>query len=218
MGVNAPPHARVDDVRGELLLPLEAHGVKLMSMGFLTRGDQPLVWRGPMLHSVVTQFLQKVDWGTLDYLIIDMPPGTGDVQLSLTQLVPLSGAVIVTTPQEVSLQDVRKAILMFERVHVPILGIVENMSYFVCGKCDTRHEIFGRGGGQSLAEKYQTSLLAQIPLADSVCAAGDTGIPIVSRNPDSVQSKAFMELASQVSQILSVEKPGEHSVHIATEW
>lgn len=200
MGVNDAPQARMDDARGELIIPLEAHGVKVMSMGFLTRGDQPLVWRGPMLHSVVSQFLLKVDWGKLDYLVIDMPPGTGDVQLSLTQIAPVSGAVLVTTPQEVSLQDVRKAILMFEKVGVPILGIVENMSYFVCDSCDKKHHIFGSGGGQLLADKYHTTLLGQLPLSPIVREAGDTGTPVVIRNPESVQAKAFVELARTVGE------------------
>lgn len=202
MGVNEPPQARMDEKRGELILPPEAHGIKVMSMGLLTRGDQPLVWRGPMLHGVVNQFLNNVEWGELDFLVIDMPPGTGDVQLSLSQLVPVSGAVLVTTPQEVSAQDVRKALLMFEKVGVPILGIVENMSFFVCDSCDKRHEIFGKGGGQRLAEKYQTRLLAQLPLAAEVREAGDGGSPITVRFPESTQAKAFQNLARAVSHAI----------------
>ncbi|MEW6057997.1 MAG: iron-sulfur cluster carrier protein ApbC [Bdellovibrionota bacterium] len=201
---NQMPQARMDETRGEVLIPLESYGVKVMSMGLLTRGDQPLVWRGPMLHSVVSQFLLKVDWGNLDYLVIDMPPGTGDVQLSLTQLVPVTGAVVVTTPQEVSLQDVRKAILMFEKVSVPILGIVENMSYFVCDQCDKKHEIFGGGGGTLLADKYRTRLLGQLPLATAVREGGDAGTPIVVRDPKSVQAKAFGDLARAVSHEVDV--------------
>ena len=203
MGITDLPSARQEEGRGELIIPLEAYGVKVMSMGFLTKGDQPLVWRGPMLHSVVNQFLMNVDWGTLDYLVVDMPPGTGDVQLSLTQVVSVSGAVVVTTPQEVSLQDVRKAILMFEKVGVPILGIVENMSYFVCDSCDKKHDIFGTGGGQRLADKFRTPLLAQLPLAAQVREAGDAGAPIVVREPSSVQAKAFLELARSVEKSLS---------------
>lgn len=206
MGIHDLPQARQDEKRGELIIPLEAYGVKVMSMGFLTKGDQPLVWRGPMLHSVVNQFLSNVDWGELDYLIVDMPPGTGDVQLSLTQLVPVSGAVVVTTPQEVSLQDVRKAILMFEKVGVPILGIVENMSYFVCDSCDKRHEIFGSGGGHRLAEKYRTHLLAELPLAAAVREGGDAGAPIVVREPQTVQAKAFLQLAQTVDRELGARQ------------
>src|SRR5436190_1831498 len=142
VGVNEEPL-----VRGQKLLPHQAHGVKVMSLGFLNRGDKPVVWRGPMLHTAVRQFLYDVEWGDLDYLIVDMPPGTGDAQLSLAQLVPVQGAVLVTTPQEVAMADVRKAINMFEQVHIPVLGIVENMSYFVCSNCSERHEIFGSGGG-----------------------------------------------------------------------
>jgi ATP-binding protein involved in chromosome partitioning len=198
------PHARQDEDRGEMIIPLEAHGVKIMSMGILSRGDQPLVWRGPMLHGVVSQFLMKVDWGQLDYLVVDMPPGTGDVQLSLTQLVSVSGAVVVTTPQEVALQDVRKAILMFEKVGVPVLGIVENMSYFVCGKCDERHDLFGTGGGRALAEKFRVPLLAEVPLAAAVREAGDSGAPIVASQPDSLQAKAFLGLASNVRGALAL--------------
>ncbi len=203
LGVRQPPMARQDEARGEILIPLEAHGLQLMSMGFLVKGDQPMVWRGPMLHSVVSQFLFKVDWQELDYLIVDMPPGTGDVQLSLTQLVSLSGAVLVTTPQEVSQQDVRKAILMFEKVNVPILGIVENMSYFVCDQCEKRHTIFGEGGGQALAEKYRTHLLSQIPLASAVRESGDHGTPIVLHDPNSIQAKEFMSLARKVTELVS---------------
>jgi ATP-binding protein involved in chromosome partitioning len=206
MGVTGQaPQARMDEARGELILPLEAQGVKVMSMGLLTKGDQPLVWRGPMLHGVVSQFLMKVDWGSLDYLIVDMPPGTGDVQLSLTQLVPVSGAVLVTTPQEVSLQDVRKAFLMFEKVGVPVLGIVENMSFFICDSCDKRHEIFGSGGGRKLAEKFETRLLAELPLAAAVREAGDEGSPVVARAPDTVQAKAFLELAREVDRAIEAQ-------------
>ncbi|MGE4232739.1 MAG: Mrp/NBP35 family ATP-binding protein [Bacteriovoracia bacterium] len=208
MGVQDAPMAKMDEKRGELLEPLMAHGVKLMSMGFLTKGDQPLVWRGPMLHSVVNQFLNKVDWGNLDFLVVDMPPGTGDVQLSLTQLVAVDGAVVVTTPQEVSMQDVRKAILMFEKVNVPILGIVENMSSFVCDGCGKEHSVFGSGGGSLLAEKYHTTLLGQIPLGAEVREAGDNGAPVLVRNPQGTQSKAFLQMAMQVVQKLEKsEKP-----------
>jgi ATP-binding protein involved in chromosome partitioning len=197
-GLHDAPQARMDETRGELILPLEAHGLKVMSMGLLTRGDQPLVWRGPMLHSVVSQFLSKVDWGSLDYLIVDMPPGTGDVQISLTQLTPLAGAVMVTTPQEVSLEDVRRAILMFEKVSVPILGIVENMSYFQCSSCSAKHEIFGSGGGAVLADKYRVPLLGQLPLEPSVRQAGDSGRPSVLANPKLASSEEILKIAQKV--------------------
>jgi ATP-binding protein involved in chromosome partitioning len=174
VGVSAEPV-----VRGQKLLPHEAYKVKVMSLGFLNRGDRPVVWRGPMLHSAVKQFLYDVEWGELDYLIVDMPPGTGDAQLSLAQLVPVQGAVLVTTPQEVAMADVRKAFNMFEQVHIPVLGIVENMSYFTCPNCSERHEIFGAGGGEELARKFRSNLLGQIPLSTGVREGGDKGVPIV---------------------------------------
>jgi len=204
MGSLEPPMARQDATRGELILPPEAHGVKIMSMGTLNPGDQPLVWRGPMLHSIVNQFLMKVDWAPLDYLIIDMPPGTGDVQLSLTQLVPVSGAVVVTTPQEVAMQDVRKAIFMFEKVSVPVLGVVENMSYFVCGKCDEKHYIFGENGAEKLAEKFNIPVLAKLPLHPSVREGGDTGVPIAAMLPEGPHAAAFAELGRAV--VAAVQK------------
>src|SRR5947207_5330753 len=149
VGVNEEPL-----VRGQKLLPHQAHGVKVMSLGFLNRGDKPVVWRGPMLHTAVRQFLYDVEWGDLDYLIVDMPPEIGRAQLSLAQLVPVQGAVLVTTPQEVAMADGRKAINMFEQVHIPVLGVVEDMSYFVCEHCSNRHAIFGSGGGQELATRF----------------------------------------------------------------
>src|SRR6185437_4931037 len=180
-------------------IPPSAHGVKVMSMGFLVQGDQPLVWRGPMLHSVINQFCHKVDWGQLDYLVVDMPPGTGDVQLSLAQLVPVTGAVLVTTPQEVSMQDVRKAFHMFEKVRVPVLGFVENMRYFKCDSCEKKHALFGSEGGKTLSKKYGVDLLAQLPIVPAVREGGDEGRPIVLREPQSAQARevvqAFRDLA-----------------------
>src|SRR6185436_11112434 len=174
VGINAEP-----SVRDQRLVPHEAYSVKVMSLGFLNRGDKPVVWRGPMLHTAVRQFLYDVEWGNLDYLIVDMPPGTGDAQLSLAQLVPVQGAVLVTTPQEVAMADVRKAINMFEQVHIPVLGIVENMSYFVCENCSTRHAIFGTGGGNELATRFNVPLLGLVPLSIGVREGGDRGVPIV---------------------------------------
>src|SRR6266571_384755 len=153
--------------------PLSKYGVRVMSMGFLTTDDTPLIWRGPMLHSVITQFVRQVDWGELDYLLVDLPPGTGDVQLTLTQTVPLMGAVVVSTPQDVALQDARKAILMFRQVRVEILGIVENMSYFVCPHCDQRTDIFSHGGGEETARKYEVPFLGEVPLDISIRQGGD---------------------------------------------
>src|SRR5579863_1046955 len=154
MGIRAAPHAV-----GQRIQPLEAYGVRIMSMGFLNPGDKPLVWRGPMLNSVMQQFLRGVDWGELDYLIIDLPPGTGDVQLSLIQTTPLTGAVVVTTPSDVALEDARKAVRMFEQVKVPILGIVENMSYLTCPHCEERIDVFSTGGGRRTAKDMNVDFL-----------------------------------------------------------
>jgi ATP-binding protein involved in chromosome partitioning len=201
-GPNVPIMMGIDQdplVQGQKLLPLEAYQVKVMSVGFLNRGDKPIIWRGPMLHTAVRQFLYDVLWGELDYLVVDMPPGTGDAQLSLAQLVPVQGAVLVTTPQEVAMADVRKAFNMFEQVHIPVFGIVENMSYFVCSNCSERHNIFGSGGGQELATKFKTRLLGQIPLSATLREGGDAGLPIVISSPDSLQAKAFEEIAANVA-------------------
>src|SRR5277367_3122867 len=173
MGINQTPIAI-----GERIQPLQSHGVKLMSMGFLNPGDKPLVWRGPMLHSVIQQFLRGVDWGDLDYLVIDLPPGTGDVQLTLLQTAPVTGAIVVTTPSAVSLEDARKAVHMFEQGKVSILGIVENMSYFKCPHCNDRIDLFGQGGGKSTAEAMGVHFLGELPVDPRVRIGGDTGAPI----------------------------------------
>jgi ATP-binding protein involved in chromosome partitioning len=199
VGLNEEP-----TVRGQKLVPLEAYSMKVMSLGFLNRGDKPVVWRGPMLHSAVRQFLYDVEWGDLDYLIVDMPPGTGDAQLSLAQLVPVQGAVLVTTPQEVAMADVRKAFNMFDQVQIPVLGIVENMSYFVCPNCSEQHDIFGSGGGELLAKRFGTPLLGQIPLSVSVREAGDIAIPIVVGAPQSRQAEAFRQIAENVAAQVSI--------------
>jgi ATP-binding protein involved in chromosome partitioning len=161
-------------------LPVEAYGLKIISMGLLVPGDKPMIWRGPMLHSVMQQFLRSVVWGELDYLIIDLPPGTGDVQLSLVQTVPLTGAVLITTPSAVALADVRKAIEMFRQVNVEVLGVIENMSHFVCPHCDNRVDIFGQGEGRRLAESYAVPLLGEIELDPRIRIGGDTGKPVAS--------------------------------------
>jgi ATP-binding protein involved in chromosome partitioning len=204
MGVTEQPKLLQDPLRGELFIPPMSHDVKVMSMGFLIQGDQPLVWRGPMLHSVVSQFCHKVEWGNLDYLIIDMPPGTGDVQLSLAQLVPVTGAVMVSTPQEVSMQDVRKAFHMFEKVRIPVLGVVENMSYFKCDGCEKRHSLFGEGGGKMLAKKFNTELLSELPIVKKVREGGDEGRPVVMREPQSEIAQSFRDLARKVAQQTSI--------------
>jgi ATP-binding protein involved in chromosome partitioning len=188
------------------LIPLEAHGVKIISMAVLVPPDKPMILRGPMLHGVVRQFLSDVAWGELDYLIVDMPPGTGDVQLSLAQLVPVQGAVLVTTPQAVSLSDVRRAYAMFEQVSIPVLGIIENMSYFVPPDMpDKRYDIFGTGGGQALAEEYNLRLLGEVPLGMEVRIGGDRGVPVVVSDPNSPQAIAFRNAAEEVARQISIE-------------
>ena len=186
------------------ILPIENHGIHLMSMGFLSRDDSPVIWRGPMVHGIIQQFLTRVEWGELDYLVIDLPPGTGDAQLSLTQLAPISGAVIVTTPQEVSLIDARKGLKMFQKVNVPVLGIVENMSYYVCSDCGKRAHIFRSGGGLKTAQEIKVPFLGEIPLEEEVTEAGDAGVPIVIKNPNSTVSKAYQQLAGRVAAELSI--------------
>jgi ATP-binding protein involved in chromosome partitioning len=180
--------------------PLERYGIRLMSMGFIVPTSQAVVWRGPMVHRAITQFLTDphIQWGELDYLVIDLPPGTGDAQLTLTQTAPLSGAVIVTTPQEVSLIDARKGLEMFRQVRVPVLGIVENMSYFV-GEDGKRYELFGRGGGKKLAADAGVPFLGEIPIDPRVAECGDTGDPIVHKYPDSPAAKAYRDLAVTVA-------------------
>jgi ATP-binding protein involved in chromosome partitioning len=182
------------------IIPVEVHGLKLMSIGLLVQEREPLVWRGPMIHSFIQQMLRDVNWGPLDYLVFDMPPGTGDAQLSLSQVVPLSGVVMVTTPQDVALLDVRKAVGMFQRLNVPILGIVENMSVFACPHCGERTSIFGSSGGQRLAEEYGVPLLAQLPLDPETRVGGDEGLPITVRRPASAQAAAFRDLAAAVAR------------------
>jgi ATP-binding protein involved in chromosome partitioning len=193
MGVNRTPAAV-----GERIQPLANYKVKLMSMGFLSPGDKPLVWRGPMLHSVIQQFLRGVDWGELDYLVIDLPPGTGDVQLSLIQTAPVTGAVVVTTPSDVSLEDARKAVRMFEQVKVPLLGIVENMSYLMCPHCEERIDVFSSGGGKRTAAAMGVNFLGALPLDPTVRIGGDTGQPVATFGPEDRRAKGFYELAEAV--------------------
>jgi ATP-binding protein involved in chromosome partitioning len=193
MGTREQPHGNAENI-----IPNEAFGVKIMSMGFLNPGDKPLVWRGPMLHNVIQQFLRNVEWGELDYLIIDLPPGTGDVQLSLMQTAPLSGAVVVTTPSEVSLEDARKAVNMFTQVRVPILGLVENMSYLIAPGSGERIDVFGEGGGKRTAEKMGLTLLAELALDPQVRIGGDSGAPVSTRGAGDAHAAPFLSLAQRV--------------------
>ncbi len=193
MGINEPP-----PVAGERIQPLEQYGVRLMSMGFLNPGDRPLIWRGPMLHGVIQQFLRQVEWGALEYLIVDLPPGTGDVQLSLIQTAPITGAIVVTTPSDVSLEDARKAVHMFRQVRVPVLGIVENMSYLVCPHCNGRVDVFSAGGGRRTAEEMGVPFLGELPLDPEVRLGGDTGRPVALLDGSHPQAAAYAQLAQQV--------------------
>ncbi len=185
------------------IIPVQAYGVRVMSIGFFLKEGDPVIWRGPMIHSAVQQFLKDVEWGELDYLIFDMPPGTGDAQLSLSQVIPLSGVVMVTTPQEVSLLDVRKGLAMFRKMNVPVLGIVENMAGFVCPHCQHTTSIFGEGGGERLAREYEVPVLGSVPLDPETRIGGDTGEPIVVARPDSPQAEAFRRVAAAVTARLA---------------
>lgn len=193
MGTNQTPTAI-----GERIQPLENYGVKLMSMGFLSPGDKPLVWRGPMLHSVIQQFLRGVDWGGLDYLVIDLPPGTGDVQLSLIQTAPVTGAVVVTTPSDVSLEDARKAVHMFQQVKVPVLGMIENMSYLECPHCNERIDVFSNGGGKRTAKAMEIPFLGALPLDPQVRIGGDTGQPVTVFGAGDKRASEFFAIAQRV--------------------
>jgi len=208
-GPNVPIMLGVDRERPEVdvnkLIPVEAYGVKLISMAILQPGDKPMIVRGPILHGLVKQFLSDVKWGELDYLIVDMPPGTGDVQLSLAQLVPVQGAVLVTTPQEVAIIDVRRALRMFETVAVPVLGVIENMSYFIAPDTGARYHIFGEGGGQKLAQQYGVPFLGSIPMGIEVREGGDKGVPVVIGQPQSPQAQALRKVAEEVARQVSIE-------------
>jgi ATP-binding protein involved in chromosome partitioning len=190
MGISQTPMAH-----GERIQPLQNFGVKLMSMGFLNPGDKPLVWRGPMLHSVIQQFLRGVDWGELDYLVIDLPPGTGDVQLTLIQTAPITGAIVVTTPSAVSLEDARKAVHMFAQVRVEILGIVENMSYLIVPGTNQKLDVFGSGAGKRTAESMGINFLGEIALDPEVRIGGDTGQPVAMRDGNDSRAATFLQLA-----------------------
>lgn len=195
------------------LVPLNGYGMRVVSMGFLSSPDRPVIWRGPMVHQLVQQFVRDVQWGELDYLVIDLPPGTGDAQLSISQLVSLSGAVIVTTPQDVSLIDARKGLAMFRQLRVPVLGIVENMSYFLCPHCSERTEIFRHGGGRKTAEELGVPYLGEIPIDPVVVVGGDEGKPVLVSNPLSPASKAYNDLAGQVAAKLSILASEERPSH-----
>jgi len=203
MGVSgAPPVVK------EKIMPLEAHGVKLISLGMMIEPDQPAIWRGPIVMKIINQFLQDVAWGTLDYLVVDMPPGTGDAQLSLVQATQVDGAIIVTTPQEVSVGDALRGVKMFQRVGVPVLGIVENMSWFECPHCGKPSALFGTGGGERLAKAVELPLLGQVPLYPRVMEGGETGTPIVTADPSSSAARALTAIAGKVASLAGAARAG----------
>lgn len=196
-----PPGTR-PEVKNELLEPIEAHGIKCMSMGFVSSERTPAIWRGPMASGALQQLLTQCNWGELDYLLVDMPPGTGDIQLTLAQRVPLAGAVIVTTPQDIALLDARKGIEMFRKVSVPVIGVVENMSTHVCSQCGHEEAVFGEGGGESVAGEYETQLLGKLPLDLQVRLKSDSGQPIAVTDPDHAAAKTFGDIARQVRDVV----------------
>jgi ATP-binding protein involved in chromosome partitioning len=203
MGVDAKP-----PVLGGKIQPLEAHGVKLMSLGFLVERDQPAIWRGPIIMKIIQQFLHDVDWGELEYFLVDLPPGTGDAQLSLVQTIQLHGAVIVTTPQEVAIGDGLRGAKMFERVGIGVLGVVENMSYYVCEHCGHRSDLFLSGGGERLAGELGVPLLGQVPLQAGLAQLADTGRPVVVSQPESAAGKALIDIATRIAQLLQTTRSG----------
>jgi ATP-binding protein involved in chromosome partitioning len=189
---------------GRRIVPAVQYGIQLVSMGFLTQDDSAVIWRGPMLHGVIQQFFREVAWDNVDYLIVDMPPGTGDVALSLSQSVPVAGSVVVTTPQTVSLADTRRAVRMYEKLNVPPLGLIENMSHFICPTCHTESDIFGKGGGERLAEEMNVPFLGRVPIYEPIRIGGDTGVPIVIGEPKSPAAQAFRVAAERLAAQISI--------------
>lgn len=206
-GPNVPIMLGIDTqltTDGKKIVPAERHGIKVVSMGFLTGSDAPVIWRGPMLHGVIQQFFREVLWEDIDYLIVDMPPGTGDVALSLSQTVPVAGAIVVTTPQTVSLADTRRAVRMYQKLNVPTLGLIENMSHFVCPSCLHESDIFGKGGGEHLALEMGVPFLGSIPIYEPIRVGGDTGMPIVIGEPESPAARAFIAAAERAAAQISI--------------
>jgi ATP-binding protein involved in chromosome partitioning len=206
LGINTRPRLVAPD--SKVMAPLERFGIKAMSMGFLVDEATPIVWRGPMVMGALVQMLREVDWGDLDCLVVDLPPGTGDIQLTLAQQTPLSGAVIVSTPQDLALADARKGLNMFRRVDVPILGIIENMSYFVCHRCGERHEIFGHGGARAEAERLGVPFLGEVPLDAHLRERSDNGEPIVASEPNSLHAAVFRDIAAKLWAAVSADETG----------
>ncbi|MCB0747726.1 MAG: Mrp/NBP35 family ATP-binding protein [Ignavibacteriae bacterium] len=213
MGIESRPQVMQKEGTNKMI-PLENYGIKLMSIGFLIEENSAVIWRGPMASGALKQFMTDVDWGELDYLIYDMPPGTGDIQLTLAQTIPLSGAVIVTTPQEVSLIDARKGLKMFEKVNVPVLGIVENMSYFIAPDTGNRYDIFGSGGGQNLAKELGTEYLGGIPIDPRIREGGDNGKPIVNELPDTEEAKIILNIAKKLMTTVEANSSSNQDIEI----
>ena len=218
LGVRDQPEITTNNT----IVPLQALGMSVISIAFLTPDspDTPVIWRGPMVHGLINQFLTQVEWGELDYLVIDLPPGTGDAQLTLTQTAPLAGAVIVSTPQDVALIDARKGLKMFEQVNVPVLGLVENMSYFECPKCNERTEIFSHGGGERTSRDLKIPFLGEVPIDPEVVVGGDQGAPIVARNPRSPAARAYKDIAERVAVSLCrlAIQSGDDSPSFHIKW
>ena len=189
---------------GKKIVPVEKYGIRVVSMGFLTQDDAPIIWRGPMLHGVVRQFFQDVRWDDLDYLVIDMPPGTGDVALSLSQTVPVAGAIVVTTPQTVSLADSRRAVAMYKKLEIPTLGLIENMSHYVCPSCQHEADIFGKGGGARVADEMHVPFLGEIPIYEPIRIGSDTGTPLVIAEPESPAARSFLQIAERTAAQVSI--------------
>jgi ATP-binding protein involved in chromosome partitioning len=207
LGITAQPVAGENGI-----IPVDAYGVKVISMGFFLRPDQAVVWRGPMLSKMIEQFLGGVEWGEIDYLIVDLPPGTGDIQLSLCQRIPITGAAIVSTPQDVALNIAEKAVIMFNQLHTPILGLIENMSYFICTHCGAREDIFDTGGARRAAERLGTPFLGEIPLATRLRETSDSGVPIVISDPTSPAAIAFQQIARNLAAQISIRNAQDSEV------
>jgi ATP-binding protein involved in chromosome partitioning len=209
LGIKERPRSTED----KRLIPVSKYDLKVMSMGFLIPDGHAVVWRGPMIDKLLTEFIKNVEWGELDVLVVDLPPGTGDAQLTMVQKTPLSGGVIVTTPQDVALLDVRRGVKMFEEVHVPVLGVIENMSYHICSHCGHRAEIFSHGGGARMAEQFNVPFLGEIPLVKEIRTDGDSGTPLVVADPAHPQSQAFLRIAEQVVARLEEKARRQLTIH-----
>jgi len=213
LGINEKPEMEVIDGK-QKIKPIENYGIKVMSIGFLIDDNDPVIWRGAMASGAIKQFMSDVNWGELDYLIFDLPPGTGDIQLTIAQTIPMTGSIIVTTPQDVSLIDAKKALKMFRKVNVPVLGVIENMSYFIAPDTGNRYDIFGVGGGEKLAGELETKFLGGIPIDMSIREGGDSGKPFVVQNPDSEYAKKFVEIGKNLAEQVKIKNAAASKIEI----